>query len=554
MFELMSKGSARSIAVSCLVLSMAGIGASGCADEPGAVDPPGGDTIWTESTIAVPTTFDGTVILEQGLTVTSELVLLPCTVLKVPAGAAISVRDGGSIRSEGTEACPVTIRSAKAAPSAGDWSYIEIFASASANNVLRHTNVHHAGSTTYGAVWVESLASLTMDHVTIERSKHSGLVAGDGARFGTLSALHAEHVEGYVAELSVEAASKMAGVTAGGNGRNAVLLVNGTLTVPTTLPKLDVPYVAQAQRIEAPLTVAPGTTVLMEPAALWSITDSGALIAKGTEQQRVRFASVKSAPGRGDWEGFDFFGSSSNQNRFEHADIAHVGRANYGAVWVDDGAEVAFQNVRMQSVRESAIQIVAGSTVDTFAQLHFEDVGGYPIVADLPAYTSLSGVTGTDLDTPYLSIVTGALTKPATLHAHPFPYQSDRLHLTAVLTMDAGTELQMRPGTAIELSDNGGLMANGTALKPIEIRSAKSSPAPGDWLYIDVFEGSVLSSKLVHTRIRHAGDASYGAVYLPTGTRITLESVTFQDILTSCDIVDAGGDPVLIDTDAGVCR
>lgn len=93
----------------------------------------------------------------------------PGTTVQFAPDALIQVQDGGTIVADGTPDAPVVFESAKSSPAAGDWARFNLWASSSNGNAFRHAVVRHGGSNArYGALWVQSGASVELDTVTFE--------------------------------------------------------------------------------------------------------------------------------------------------------------------------------------------------------------------------------------------------------------------------------------------------------------------------------------------------------------------------------------------------
>ena len=92
----------------------------------------------------------------------------------------------------------------------------------------------------------------------------------------------------------------------------------------------------------------------------------------------------------------------------------------------------------------------------------------------------------------------------------PFDVAADLIVVGgAVLTVEAGTQIFMRPGTSLSVQQ-GALRALGTAAAPVLITSqrnqASDTPAPGDWGHLRFLDGtSDGATRLEHVVIRYGG-------------------------------------------------
>jgi hypothetical protein len=92
------------------------------------------------------------------------------TVLRVEANSLVrpTVKANGSIRALGTATEPVIFESANPAPAPGDWRGMTFETSSSADNLLRHVIIRHAGDNDYGVLQIEDRATLTVENITME--------------------------------------------------------------------------------------------------------------------------------------------------------------------------------------------------------------------------------------------------------------------------------------------------------------------------------------------------------------------------------------------------
>jgi hypothetical protein len=116
------------------------------------------------------------------------------TVLRVEANSLVrpTVKANGSIRALGTATEPVIFESAKPAPAPGDWRGITFESSSSADNLLRHVIIRHAGDNDNGVLEIEDRATLTVENITMEmnsscevRVEGTGVLNESGGRMLT---------------------------------------------------------------------------------------------------------------------------------------------------------------------------------------------------------------------------------------------------------------------------------------------------------------------------------------------------------------------------------
>jgi hypothetical protein len=105
--------------------------------------------------------------------------------------------------------------------------------------------------------------------------------------------------------------------------------------------------------------------------------------------------------------------------------------------------------------------------------------------------------------------------------------------------VEAGSVLRMAPDAVLAVRDRGALRALGTVDRPITIESAKPAPAAGDWRRIEFYGTSTSANLLRHTHVRHAGDSTYGALWVEAGASLAVESATVT-MTSSCALGGEG--------------
>ena len=88
------------------------------------------------------------------------------TLLMGPA-ASISVSDNAGFTLAGTSLAHVTVTSGKSGPAAGDWGELDIYpTSSSVQNTFTYTDFVYGGGNSYGQVWIEDQAGITLNNAT----------------------------------------------------------------------------------------------------------------------------------------------------------------------------------------------------------------------------------------------------------------------------------------------------------------------------------------------------------------------------------------------------
>lgn len=293
--------------------------------------------------------------------------------IKMGDGAKLSVLKNGGLTLAGTASAPVTITSAKAAPKAGDWNYIEIYsASASGFNVFDYAIIEYGGGGNYGAIWLEASAKLKMSNSTIRHSAHVGLQMEEGAHVTSFTGnTLTDNAKGPV-ELGADSVDDLGAGTYAPNTVEGIQVTNEEIKHEAKWLKLDTPYIAQNGFIvrtdsgSARLTVDPGVTIKLGSGAKIDIRQNGGLTLNGTSTSHVTITSAKAAPAPGDWHQIEIYGDSADpNNQFHYTDISYGGGSDYGQLWIEEGATVSLDHVTFSNKGKNCdVYAEEGSTIN----------------------------------------------------------------------------------------------------------------------------------------------------------------------------------------------
>ncbi|MBK6767715.1 MAG: right-handed parallel beta-helix repeat-containing protein [Ardenticatenales bacterium] len=132
-------------------------------------------------------------------------------------------------------------------------------------------------------------------------------------------------------------------------GQGAACEVSGVVRADTTWGPTECRSYAVVGNLlvmaDATLTIAPGTTLRFAPDTALQV--QGTLVARGTEEARIRFESARAEPRPGDWTGLQLIGAGARFDRMgtyvsgtvlEHCDVRHAGGDTDGAVLIGGGS------------------------------------------------------------------------------------------------------------------------------------------------------------------------------------------------------------------------
>ena len=123
-----------------------------------------------------------------------------------------------------------------------------------------------------------------------------------------------------------------------------------------------------------------------------------------------------------------------------------------------------------------------------------------------------------------VTITVSSITAATHWESGVYTLQSSLTVSGGVLQVDACTKIIMPIGGTISVRDNGALSLSG-ANGQITITSAKTSPLPGDWNYVEFYAtGDSANNKLENVVVEYGGGGSYGAIYVDSGARVAISN------------------------------
>lgn len=524
-----------------------GVGA--CIDEAGApvFQHPGG-------VVMAETWKSGVHVVEGNLTVNGLLVVEPCSVIKMPDGGSMRVEDGGAIEWIGTAELPIRVTSNKPGGAPGDWTGIEIYSSSvGPSNVVQHVTFEYGGSSIYGQLWVQSGASIAIrDSVFRDGADYGILLEADVDLRDFTGNTLTGNAKGPI-KLAPQDAGELLVGTYSPNAVEGIVIEGPPVDTAQTWLAHDAPYIAPSgfivstQAGSAALTIAAGTTIKLGDGATIRIEDNAGLSAIGSERAPITFTSAKSTGSPGDWDQIEFYaGSADELNLLDHVIVEHAGGSIYGQVWVQSEASVAIRDTTVRSGSDvglyvegtGALREFTGNTLTGNAKGALS-IGANGVDSLLAGTYGPNGVEG-------IVVRHDTVDHDALWRAHQVPYLIDGGFFvevdagSALLEIEAGSELRLTDGAVISVRDNGGLRLAGVAGTPVKLTSGKPAPAPGDWGEIDIYESSVGPENVfTYAEIAYGGGSIYGQLWVQAKAQVTLDHVTFTGG-KDCDVYEDG--------------
>lgn len=525
----------------------AGVGA--CFDEVGA------PVFEHQGVIGAETWVSGVHNVTVGLTVNGLLVVEPCSVIKMPDGGTIRVENGGAIEWAGTAELPIRVTSAKPAGAPGDWGGVEIYSSSvGPSNLVQHVTFEFGGGSIYGSLWVQNGSSIEVSDSTFTKSGDFGIVVEGGAELRNFTNNTLTGNAKGAAKIAPQNAGQLLAGIYTPNEVEGIVLEGPDVDVDQTWLAHGTPYIApngfQASTANgsANLTIAAGTTIKVGDGATIRVRDNAGLTMLGTESEPITFTSAKSVGSAGDWGQIEIYDASADDlNVFDHVIVEHGGGSIYGQVWLEGGASAAIRNSTIRDGSDVGVNVEAGGELREFMNNTITgNAKGAAVIGANEIDQLLAGTYGPN-GVEGILIAFATVDHDALWLDHDVPFlvnEGFRIETdagSALLEVEAGSELWVADGKVFSVETNGGLRLAGTAGNPVIVTSAKPAPAPGDWSEIDIYDGSVGPENVFsYTEISYGGGSIYGQVWVQTNAEVTLDHVTFTGSGKGCDVDEDG--------------
>lgn len=315
--------------------------------------------------------------------------------------------------------------------------------------------------------------------------------------------------------------------------------------------------------VEANLTIQAGTVIEFQPDAGLQVYGNGEISSIGSAIDPIIMRGTNQT--KGSWRGI-YVESQSANNVVEYTTIRHAGGNSFnsnddrGTIVLYSGGSLALRNSTLEMGEEFGLNANYENTDLSFANNTITTHSKAPIrisalhVDELDVNSSLSGNTEN-----FIRVYDGTFDENETWSALSVPYrfipQGNYPYISIpqniVWTLNAGVELQMGAGTAIQVE--GAMAANGTTGEPVVLTGATATP--GSWTGIQVYSADVRTD-LDHVEIAYAGgnpfsmQASAGAVVLYLDAYASVTNSLIRDGQAPCgiNVVAPGNNEVLITT------
>lgn len=320
------------------------------------------------------------------------------------------------------------------------------------------------------------------------------------------------------------------------------------------------------------VTIEPGTVIEFGEGGGIQVEYDGILKAVGTSDKPIIFR--KAANNSEGWRGISIR-SSKGKNILEHVEIDHAG---YGTAYnyyekpaaVSIEGRLVMKNVLISNTNGTGVvteHALYPALLERFENIDIQKSSKYPVDMsfELIRNTTLNSCSFTENEEDYIMLRGVYLKSDVVLEAFKTPYLLDgELVLYNGLTLKAGTELAMNPGSTIDIgisNDKAFFKAQGSASNRVTIRGKKS--IAGYWKGINISSAS--SQNIIeHTDISDGGSEAIGYTY--NKANITIDYTGNLKLINSsmarsnsdCHVIIASTTPAsaleVIDSDIKVCK
>lgn len=299
-------------------------------------------------------------------------------------------------------------------------------------------------------------------------------------------------------------------------------------------------------KINAELTIEAGVEIIFKNGSSFIVTDSGKIVAKGTEKNPVVFEGENGHS----WRGLLFY--SSKGNDFSYTCIKDAGLAGTTGASVElyDFAELTLKNVCVSNSKQSCgfliaekskLNVLEGCKI-TQCYVAFQ----HNLNTRLTLPVSLqcqdneyNAIMLRDDNSPYEIVVNSNMVLPKQSLAYLIPYSLTANNCT--LVVEAGTHIFMGEGAYITTGSTPTSLnktlfyLSGNRSAPITIESTGNR----NWGGISLKQGNSYIN-YVNLRNVQTTDKIYGAVTLSNMASLFIENCIFSGNKTQCAIVKQG--------------
>ncbi len=476
------------------------------------------DETWCDDRLHI---IDGDIVVEN-----ATLTICDGATVQFTENSRLIIGDNGALVTGADVADPKGVMITGSSPVPGYWNMLEIRSSARTGATFCYnTTFAYGGNLT-------SMVRVGVDAVfkgcSFTNSANSGVYVENSALPQFTDCVFENCGEEPIRTTIANAHSIKAGNTFTGNGKQYVLVEQGSLQRDALWMDLTVPYRVQgnANTIQTgTLTIAPGTEVQMDEAARIIIEKQAGLIADGTVEPILFTGATTLA---GSWSSLEFRDDADhNACVLNNCTIEYGGASGNNAMVVGYGASFRMEQCTLRNSSGAGLYL-NGAAQPTLNDNVITGCGTVPVDAYFQNIGRLNGGSYTGNASDFLQVRGGTITSATTFNRHDVPYRMiDDVNKTeALLTIASGAQLEFEDGRLL-IDDGGAVVAIG---RPLTITFSGASKIPGSWRYIEIRteanSGACIFDKC---KVEFSG-SSRGAFFLGSNTTPTIKNceITFS--------------------------
>lgn len=325
--------------------------------------------------------------------------------------------------------------------------------------------------------------------------------------------------------------------------------ISGTITENTTWETGQVYLVDGGLNISgATLTIQPGTRIEFKSDADIDIEEGGAIVAQGTGEQPILFTSHNQTAQKGYWK---YISITKNANisiiEFNNCIFEYGGGSSAypGMLNIDDGGAIKLSNSIFRNSKTNGIYLRTDGKFTICENNTITGCDDAPIRIDAKQVHTIgagnySGNTKDRIHVYGSNLTTQNVTWK-NLNISYFIERSFDIK-GIILTIEAGTELQLGSQVDIDIVDAGGLIAKGTETERIVFTSENRLTNQGYWKCLYFGDNDITNSIFENCDFSYGGgSAAYPGMLYLNDTKISL---------VNCQFVGSGGPGIYLSDDA----
>ncbi len=508
-------------------------------------------------------------IVTNTIDVNADLTIEPGARIEFQEGTEMDIESGGSIDADGTEADPILFTGTSQVE--GWWNGLHFSESEDINNQLNYVIVEYAGRS-------EMHTSTQPANITIARSRRDARVSITNtiSRYSEGVGMHM-HGNGELRDFEnntftdnqapVRVTSNQiyyldADSDYQGNEHDRIIVSGGDVGGDDqNWQNLNVPYEidGEVSISGVDVTIDAGTELYFDQGSEFEVENGGGIMAEGTEDDQILFTATQETPGW--WNGIYINDSDNVNNKLEYVIVEYGGRTDLHTSTQPANVTVArtrrdgFLNITNSTLRHSE-----GYGLFLHSNGEMPESGNNTFTGNnTPARTTASHLDVFDADSDYQGnendgvAISGNSTgggDPTWENLNvPYIMSGDTDITNGFVTVEAGTEFQFDQGAEFEVSDGGGISAEGEDGNEIVFTGTQDTKGWWNGIYISDSEhiDNTLSRVVVEYGGREEYHSSVGAanVTVARSRRNASITLTDSDISNSGDhgiYVHSGGD------------